>query len=203
MLDDATMSRMTGHQHTDDALGSTRKLTYADFLRFPNDGRRHELIDGVHYVSPSPGFRHQALSVRMTLLLGRYLEATPIGLVLCAPMDCVLTMFDIVEPDLLVILDDQKSIITRRNIRGMPALAIEILSESTTALDEQTKRALYERAGAREYWIIDGDAGCITIYRRGAKQFDKPLMLGAERGDVLATPLLPGFSIALDHFFRE
>jgi Uma2 family endonuclease len=197
------MGRMTGHQHTDDAFGSTRKLTYADFLRFPNDGRRHELIDGVHYVSPSPGFRHQSLSIRMAVALSKYLEATPIGLVLYAPMDCVLTMFDIVEPDLLVILDDQKSIITKRNIRGMPALAIEILSESTTALDEQTKRSLYERAGAREYWIIDGDLGCITLYRRSTKHFARPLMLRADQGDVLTTPLLPGLSISLERFFRE
>ena len=202
MLDDATMSRMTGHQHTDDARESTRKLTYADFLRFPDDGRRHELIDGVHYVSPSPEFRHQALQMRMALALGNYLDARPIGIALCAPMDCVLTMFDIVEPDLLVVLDDQK-IITKKNIRGMPALAIEILSDSTRAIDEQTKRALYERAGAREYWIVDGDLDCLTVYRKGAKQFDKPLTLRGGSGDVLTTPMLPGFSLALDRYFRK
>ena len=202
MLDDATMSRMTGHQHSDDARGSTRKLTYADFLRFPDDGRRHELIDGVHYVSPSPEFRHQQLLVRMTLALGNYLDAMPIGIVVCAPMDCVLTMFDIVEPDLLVVLDDQKKIITKKNIRGMPALAIEILSDSTRAIDEETKRALYERAGAREYWIIDGEANCLTVYRRGGKHFDKPSMQRASEHGVLTTPLLPGFSLSLDRFFR-
>jgi hypothetical protein len=30
------------------------KLTYDDFLLFPDDGKRHELIDGEHYVTPSP-----------------------------------------------------------------------------------------------------------------------------------------------------
>ena len=30
------------------------KLTYEDFLLFPDDGKRHELIDGEHYVTPSP-----------------------------------------------------------------------------------------------------------------------------------------------------
>jgi Uma2 family endonuclease len=202
MLDDATMSRMTGHQHADDARESTRKLTYADFLRFPDDGRRHELIDGVHFVSPCPDFRHQTLQMRMVLALGNYLEAMPIGIVLCAPMDCVLTMFDIVEPDLLVVLDDQKKIITKKNIRGMPALAIEILSNSTRTVDEQTKRALYERAGAREYWIVDGDLDCLTLYRRGAKQFDKPLLLRSAARDALTTPLLPGFSLSLERYFR-
>jgi Uma2 family endonuclease len=202
MLDDATMSRMTGHQHSDDARESTPKLTYADFLRFPDDGRRHELIDGVHFVSSSPEYRHQQLSVRMALALGNYLEAMPIGTVLYAPMDCVLTMFDIVEPDLLVVLDDQKKIITKKNIRGMPALAIEILSDSTRTIDEETKRALYERAGAREYWIVNGDLDCLTLYRRGAKQFDKPVLLRAAARDALTTPMLPGFSLSLERYFR-
>ena len=43
------------------------KLTYDDFVLFPDDGERHELIDGEHYVTPSPNLRHQRL-------LGRLLE---------------------------------------------------------------------------------------------------------------------------------
>jgi hypothetical protein len=37
------------------------KLTYDDFLLFPDDGKRHELIDGEHYVTPSPNRKHQAI----------------------------------------------------------------------------------------------------------------------------------------------
>ena len=33
---------------------STTKLTYADYVRFPDDGLRHEIINGDHYVTPSP-----------------------------------------------------------------------------------------------------------------------------------------------------
>ena len=165
------MGRMTGHQHTDDAFGSTRKLTYADFLRFPDDGRRHELVDGVHVVSPSPEVRHQQLSLRMTMALGGYLEAVPIGIVLYAPIDCVLTMFDIVEPDLLVVLDDQKKIVTKKNIRGMPAIVIEILSDGTRLLDQEIKRALYERA------LSSGWEGLI------AKQAGSPYQSGKRTPD--------------------
>ena len=35
------------------------RLTYEDFLLFPDDGRRHELLDGEHVVTPSPFLRHQ------------------------------------------------------------------------------------------------------------------------------------------------
>ena len=203
MLDDATMGRMTGHQHTDDASGSTRKLTYADFLRFPDDGRRHELIDGVHYVSPSPEFRHQQLSLRMALALGNYLEAMPIGTVLCAPMDCVLTMFDIVEPDLLVVLDDQKTIITKKNIRGMPAhRGRNPVREYAQQLMKRGNAHSMSAPARDEYWIVDGDLNRLTVYRRGVKQFERPSTHSAAEGNVLTTPLLPGFSLALDRYFR-
>ena len=57
---------MAGHQPLNQALSSTRKLTYDDFLLFPDDGQRHELIEGEHYVTPSPNTRHQILSLRLT-----------------------------------------------------------------------------------------------------------------------------------------
>ena len=200
MLDDATMRRMNGHQQTGDARGSTRKLTYADFLRFPDDGRRHELIDGVHYVSPCPNSRHQTLSLRLILALGTHLEAFPSGQLFYAPFDCVLSMFDIVEPDLLLVLNDQLPILTKKNVRGMPALVIEILSDSTWKVDEGIKRALYERLGAREYWIVDPDDDRLVVYRRDRDRFARPMVLGA--ADTLTTPLLPGFSLPLERYFR-
>ena len=94
---------MTGHQHTDDAGGSNRRLTYADFRRFPSDGQRHELIDGEHAVPPAPSFRHQELSLRLILALGNFLDANPIAVVCHAPFDCVFSIFDVVEPDLPVV----------------------------------------------------------------------------------------------------
>jgi hypothetical protein len=42
------------------AQGAT-KLTHDDFLLFPDDGKRHELIDGEHFVSPTPALRHQRI----------------------------------------------------------------------------------------------------------------------------------------------
>ena len=38
---------------------SDTRFTYDDFLLFPDDGKRHEIIDGVHYVTASPNLRHQ------------------------------------------------------------------------------------------------------------------------------------------------
>ena len=198
------MSRMTGHQHTDDARGSARKLTYRDFVRFPDDGRRHELIDGKHYVTPPPSIRHQRLVMRLSMALQNYLEIHPIGEVFCVPVDCVLTFFDIVEPDLLIIANDQSAIVTKRNLRGAPALVVEINSPSTSRRDRREKRELYTREGVREYWIIDPDAGTITVFRRTPEgEFPVVATLHAATADSLTTPMLPGFALDLTHYFRE
>src|SRR5580765_6029529 len=67
--DDATMSRMPGRDDLTPA-SSRLKLTYDDFVLFPDDGQRHELIDGEHVVSPSPNAKHQRVLFNLTLVLG-------------------------------------------------------------------------------------------------------------------------------------
>ena len=65
------------------------KLTYDDFVQFPDDGLRHELIDGEHYVTPSPNTKHQRISIHLTVLIGGWLERNPIGKLFHAPFDVV------------------------------------------------------------------------------------------------------------------
>jgi putative restriction endonuclease len=62
-----------------------RKLTYEDYLLFPEDGQRHEILDGEHYVTPSPFFQHQFTAGRLYLRLGNFVEARDLGIVLFAP----------------------------------------------------------------------------------------------------------------------
>ena len=194
---------MAGPQHTDDARASTRKLTYQDLVRFPDDGQRHEIIDGEHYLTPSPNTRHQDLSLRLILALGNHIAAHPGGRLFHAPYDCVFSDFDVVEPDLLWIAADQLGIVTKKHVRGVPALVIEIMSPGTRHRDRRFKRDLYAKAGVREYWMVDPKASGIWVFRRG-ETGDFPLVttLYAAAVDTLTTPLLPGFSLALADYFR-
>jgi hypothetical protein len=64
---------------SDDVKPAGVKLTYDDFVLFPDDGKRHELINGEHYVTPTPILRHQAIVGRLYLAIGNYLAAKPIG----------------------------------------------------------------------------------------------------------------------------
>ena len=177
------------------------KLTYDDYLLFPDDGKRHELIDGEHYVTPSPNLRHQAISGRLYLLIGTWLRDHPTGQIYFAPLDVIFSRFDVVEPDLLYVSNERAPEILGEYVTGAPDLVIEIGSPSTRQRDETIKRGLYERSGVTEYWVVDPEIDVIRVYRRSGERFGRPVELSAEAGDTLTTPLLPELQIPLAHVF--
>jgi Uma2 family endonuclease len=180
------------------------KLTYDDFVHFPDDGKRHELIGGSHYVTPSPNTRHQVISGRLHALMWAYLDARPIGQVFQAPYDVVFSDIDVVEPDLLYVSNGRTAnVITPMHARGAPDLVVEIASKGTRKRDETIKRRLYERDGVTEYWVVDPDIDVVRVYRRQGDAFGRPIELTREAGEVLTTPLLPGLELSLARIFRE
>jgi Uma2 family endonuclease len=165
---------------------------------------RHELIDGEHYVTPSPNTKHQVVVGNLHLLIGNWLRANRIGRVMLSPFDVVFTKFDVVEPDLLYLSNDRAAqVLTAANVQGVPELVVEIGSPSTRKRDETIKRRLYERAGVSEYWVVDPELDVVRIYRAGAGGYEKPVELSREAGDVLSTPLLPGLHLPLVLIFQE
>jgi len=179
------------------------KLTYDDFVQFPDDGLRHELIEGEHYVTPSPNTKHQSVSINLTVLIGSWLERNPIGRLFHAPFDVVFSNYDVVEPDLLYLSNERASdALTPLHVHGVPELVIEIGSPGTRKRDETIKRRLYERTGVEEYWVVDPEIDTIRVYRREADGFARVVELSAEAGDVLTTPLLPGLDVPLSRVFR-
>jgi Uma2 family endonuclease len=182
---------------------STTKLTYEDLLLFPDDGRRHEIIDGEHFVSPSPKTRHQAIARTLITRFATFLQESSLGRVYPAPLDVVLSETDVVEPDLVYVSEQRRAIITEDNIRGAPDLLVEIVSDSSRRTDEIVKRKLYERFGIGEYWIIDPLLEAVKVYRRVEGSFVRVAELSAEAGDALTTPLLPGLRIDLPDLFAS
>jgi Uma2 family endonuclease len=179
-----------------------RRLTYDDFLLLPDDGLRHEIIDGLHYVTPCPSLRHQDLVGRLHLALGNHLATHPgIGRVFLSPLDVVFTIHDVVEPDLLLVASDQRAIMTEKNIQGAPAIVVEVVSKSTRSRDERIKKELFDRGGVREYWIVDPDRRHVVVHRRNSGGFNARTLAAAEDA-VLTTPLLPGFSVSIPELFK-
>jgi Uma2 family endonuclease len=179
------------------------KLTYDDFLLFPDDGKRHELIDGEHFVSPSPNLRHQRVLARLHLLAGSFVIERRLGEVFFAPFDVLFSRHDVVEPDLLFVSNERKAILTAANVKGAPDLVVEVLSPSNRRQDEVLKRSLYDRGGVDEYWIIDPEVETIKVFRREAGTFGRPVLLTVHDGDTLTSPLLPGLEISLAALFAD
>ena len=184
--------------------GSRVKLTYDDFLLFPDDGQRHELIDGEHYVTASPNIKHQIVLGNLHFLIRSWLERSKAGVVFMAPLDVVFTRFDVVEPDVLYLSNARaKTALTAANVQGVPELVIEIGSPSTRERDETIKRRLYEREGVSEYWIVDPDLDVVHVYTREENGFGRARELSVEAGDILISPLLEGLELRLEDVFRE
>ena len=176
------------------------KLTYQDLRRLPDDGLRHEILDGVHFVSAAPFPPHQRISGRLHLRMGAFVEQYSLGEVFYAPVDVLLSKHDIVEPDLFFIASGREAIVAATQVKGTPDLVVEILSRSTRSRDLGIKRDIYERAGVQEYWLLDPKRAHAIVYRRqslGSPTFLPPLLLTAAADDRLTTPLLPGLEISL------
>ncbi len=181
------------------------RLSCEDFLLLPADGRRHELIDGTHLVTPSRNRRHQELVGRLSFDIERFLRRQPgAGRLFFAPFDVVISRWDVVEPDLLMVAGDQDEILTAANIQGAPALIIEVLSPGTRRTDEHDKRKLFDRSGVREYWLVDPEGDLVAVFRRAADgAFPRAATLTAEGHDLLTTPLLPGLAIPVAQLFAS
>ncbi|MFN0058989.1 MAG: Uma2 family endonuclease, partial [Planctomycetota bacterium] len=142
------------------------RLTYADLLEFPSDGNRHEILDGVHYVSAAPATYHQLVSSRLHGELHVQVVVPGRAHVFSAPTDVELGAHDIVEPDLLLVSLKRAEIIHPSRIVGAPDLVIEILSPSTRRIDLGKKRERYERCGVGEYWVVDPERRVVDQYHR-------------------------------------
>lgn len=80
---------------------------------------------------------------------------------------------------------------------------IEVLSPSTRKRDLTLKRQLFDREGVREYWIVDPERNSVAVYRRGDDgSFPLATTLSAKDAETLTTPLLPGWELQLERWFR-
>jgi Uma2 family endonuclease len=139
--------------------------TIDELLALPDDGLRHELLDGIHVVTPAPAYPHQAVHAGILAYLHSALRGHDGWQVLSSLADIVLGAKTLVQPDLFVIRFDPEHAPTSWVDAGVPVLAIEILSQSTAAHERVTKRHLCQRAGVSEYWIVDVASRLIERWR--------------------------------------
>ncbi|RJP24619.1 MAG: Uma2 family endonuclease [Candidatus Omnitrophota bacterium] len=174
------------------------RFTYDDYCTWPDD-ERWEIIDGVAYdMSPAPIPVHQRIVLNLAGMIREILKGkTCVPFI--SPIDVVLSEYDVVQPDIVVVCDPNK--VTEKNIQGAPDLVVEVLSPSTTKKDRREKRNLYEKHGVKEYLLIDPDGLYVERY---LLQENGRYAIGEiiDAQEKLAFQSLPGVEVELKEVFE-
>ncbi|HET7579560.1 MAG TPA: Uma2 family endonuclease [Bacillales bacterium] len=188
-------------------LREQQKVSYADYLSW-DDHVRCEALDGqIISMSPSPTPKHQDVLRELTTEFGLFLRgkdctvfASPIDVCLFAnPETADNDIQDWVEPDLLVVCDPKK--IGEKQIIGCPDLIVEVLSPSTAKNDRIFKFGKYEKAGVKEYWIVDPYNQSIEVYLHDGTALKHSGIFF--RDETLPVNVLKDFQVDLANIFTE
>lgn len=179
---------------------TTTQLTYHDYMLLPDDGKRYEIIEGDLCMTPAPVTRHQIIVGRLLHSLLTYLETHPVGIVLTAPCDVLLSNTDIVQPDVLYVHNNSKARVAEQNVQGPPDMVVEVLSPSTAARDRDLKRKRYEYFGVQEYWLVDPDHNTLEILALQTGQYMQVCF--ATRPTTCTSALFPGLTLELGRLLK-
>lgn len=178
-------------------MPATRTWTREEVLALPDDGKRHELVDGELLVSPAPRGRHQRGVFELAVLLLPYVRAHRLGALMALPGDLDLRSPNLVQPDLFVgaMVDGREPVEWEEF--GIPILVVEVLSPSTAQYDRIKKRRLYQRVGVPVYWIVDLDARLVEVWTPDA---DRPVIVDGQL-EWRPDPALPPLELDLPAYF--
>lgn len=183
-------------------MSTSLRWTSADLDLFPDDGKRYEIIDGELYASSQPHVFHQIVGGNACYLLQTWSDRTGSGRAIVVP-GRIFADDDDVAPDVVWISRQRfaEGLDAAGHMRVPPELMVEVLSPGAEneRRDREAKLKLYSRRGVDEYWIPDWRTRTVTVYRRTGDRLELWATLGD--GDVLTSPLFPGFSATIAQFF--
>lgn len=148
--------------------GMGRPFSVDDLEFMPDDGNSYELIDGVLFVSPPPGRRHQRAMLRLGELLD---DSCPEELAVLWPPYVIRPSPDTeLRPDVQVVWDSD---IDGELVRHAPELVVEIVEKSTTINDLNNKKAAYERMGVPHYWVLDPARPALLVHELAGGSYER------------------------------
>ena len=145
------------------------RYTFADCLTW-GENERIEIINGEAVMMAPPTRIHQEILMELSRQLANFLEGKKCKVY---PAPFAVRLFEkdgdtpedvdtMVEPDISVVCDHDK--LDKHGCKGAPDLVVEVLSPSTQRHDRLVKLDLYQRAGVREYWIVDPDSSTVQVF---------------------------------------
>ncbi len=172
--------------------------TYEDYAAILEDGQ-FEVVDGVLYMSPALTWSHQSIILEIATHLRTFLQAAGLGRVGVAPLDVELSYGNVVQPDVLVLLNEHLDRITTSRIIGAPDLVVEVASPSTARHDLHEKQDAYARAGVTEYWIVNPDANMVELLVLKDNVYRSSGLFAGEA--ILPSVIVPDFPVPVGQFF--
>jgi Uma2 family endonuclease len=140
--------------------------TEEDLLRAPEDGRKHELVDGRIRMSPA-GYRHGRVSAALLRRLGTFVKEHQLGDVVDSGTGFRLPGGNVRLPDAAFVAKDRFA--GKQEPEGFsdvpPDLAVEVLSPDDRAREVLDKVGEYLQAGVRLVWVIDPKRRTAAVYR--------------------------------------
>lgn len=161
-----------------------KKYTYADYLTWSEE-ERWEIINGIPYLQAAPTWQYQAVLLELARQFANYLQDKSCR-VFTAPFDLRIPeanekdeeTTNVVQPDIIIICDN--SGLKKTGYYGVPELIIEIVSPSTGQKDKIEKFNLYEKAGVKEYWIVEPDEKVVMVFTLEEGRYGRPQMYSEE-----------------------
>jgi Uma2 family endonuclease len=155
-----------------------------EFLALPESSLPTELIGGEVMMSPAPELKHQEVVLQLGVFLK---QAAPNGVTYVSPTDVYLDEDNVVQPDVLWLAPGSECVpVEGKYLRGAPDLVIEVLSPGTTRMDKVDKFRLYEKHGAREYWIVEPAESYVEVWSLAEGRFAHRGVYGADESFVSA-----------------
>ena len=187
-------------------------FTPDQFLRFVQDQEglgslyHYELLDGRIYMTPPAGGPHSVAQGNLFALLAGFVRERNLGRVYGSSAGYRLpSETDVVEPDVAFVSNERHAamppMVQGQFLRVVPDLMIEVLSPSHEKNDLVRKRAVYEKNGVREYWIIDPSKQEVHVLILRVGRFrDEPVV---DASGTVEAQVLRGFRIAVRDIFAD
>ena len=112
---------------------------------------------------PSPTTKHQRVVFKIARELAQYVEVNGSGEVYISPIDVVMGERDVVQPDIVFVGGDSMGIV-REWIMGVPDMVLEVVSPGTLTRDTEVKKALYQKYGVKEFWVVFPEEKAVQVW---------------------------------------
>ena len=178
---------------------STERWTYQRLLSELPKEKRYE-IRHYHLIDmPSPITEHQRIVKRVLMKFDNFVEKNRLGEVFVSPYDVVFDEGNTCEPDVIFVANENKQIVTKKNISGVPDLLVEVVSKGSVVRDYVEKKNDFEAFGVKEYWLIDPLNETIIVYSLQDNHYE--IFSSVEEKGIAKSKVLVGFELGFEEVF--